>query len=164
MSLYNLRCIHRYKQKELPIEKYVIERVESLAAEAENQLITNQGYTSSEWASRELVDREADKDVHYTILIVDILGNADNVKNEVLDIIVADDDIEVEDNYNLIEEDEDEDLQNEEGLEKVEIDNVMSNEDGYMDDQEEDEQTLPEDHNDEQEQDIIAQIDDEVDE
>ena len=49
MSLHTGRKIHRCDWKELSIEKYVIEKVESLA-ESENQPIMYQGYPNVEWA------------------------------------------------------------------------------------------------------------------
>ena len=43
-------------------------------------------------------------------LIVNIFENVDNDENEVLDIIVAEDDIEVDNNQDIIEEDNEESL------------------------------------------------------
>ena len=88
-------------------------------------------------------------------MIVNVFGNVDNeVNNEVLDIIVAEDGIEIEDNLNIIEEDE------KEGLKLAELNNAISDEEQYTDDQEEDEETIPE----EQDQEVIAKIDDLIEE
>ena len=49
MSIHTGRRIHGYKWEELPIDEYVIERVEALAKE-EDQPITNRGISCFEWA------------------------------------------------------------------------------------------------------------------
>ena len=87
MSLYTGRCIHIYDWKELPIDKYVIERLESLA-DAENQPIVHQGYPILEWASGELINEKVDEEVPHENLMVDVYRNTDNDENEVQDIIV----------------------------------------------------------------------------
>ena len=49
MSLYSGRIIHGYKWDKLPVDDYVIERVESLA-EGEKQSLMHNGMLSFEWA------------------------------------------------------------------------------------------------------------------
>ena len=49
MSLHSGRWIHVYKWDELPIDEYVIERVESLA-KGQEQPIMHNGMPSFEWA------------------------------------------------------------------------------------------------------------------
>ena len=65
MSLYSGKRIHGYKWEELPVDEYVIERVESLA-DQEKQPIMHKGMPSFEWAPGiDIIDEleEADNDL-----------------------------------------------------------------------------------------------------
>ena len=66
----------------------------------------HQDYPNFEWAPGEVINDEVDEEVLQEILIVDVFGNVDNDENEVLDILVAENEIEIDDNLDIIEEDE----------------------------------------------------------
>ena len=57
MSLYTGKRIHGYKWKEIPVDEYVIERVETLAEE-EKQPLMKGGLPIFEWGPGEPIDDE----------------------------------------------------------------------------------------------------------
>ena len=73
MSLHSGKRIHGYNWDELPIDDYVVERVESLA-ETEEQPIMHNGMPSFEWAPGVEVTDEYDEDRE------DILAIENNVE------------------------------------------------------------------------------------
>ena len=68
MILYSGRRIHGYTWNELPIDKYVIDRVESLE-EDEEQHIMHKGTPSFEWTPGEDIQDELDAELEHILHI-----------------------------------------------------------------------------------------------
>ena len=70
MSLYSGKRIHGYKWDELPVDEYVIERVESLA-EQEKQPLMHKGMPTFEWSSGVEVTDELEEEEDQVLQIQD---------------------------------------------------------------------------------------------
>ena len=181
MSLYSGKRIHGYKWKELPIDDYVINRVEELA-EAEDQPVMHNGLPNFEWSPGEPIE-DIEENVQEGILTIangteqiekhEQIG--DEHVNNIDDMNDAIPLIKEENNNQLMIEDEHEDnnanndliVDNGEGLDIVVEDNIVSDEDDIVDpSEEEDEESSSndqhdDDHNNVEDIAVIANIDDE---
>ena len=84
MSLYTGKRIHGYKWKELPIDEYVIDRVETLAEE-EKQPIMKGGMPIFEWGPGEPIEDDFLNDEEITPMLdydIENLGNIQIVDEE----------------------------------------------------------------------------------
>ena len=73
ISLHTGKRIHGYYWKEIPVDKYVIERVESLA-KTEDQPIMHNRYPHFEWASNEPIRDDLNEDFDSDYRIVNVLN------------------------------------------------------------------------------------------
>ena len=156
MSLYSGKRIHGYKWKELPIDDYVVSRVEELA-EAEKQPIIHDGEPNFEWAPGRPIEEILEDEEAGTLTIANHMENAeeyDHIENEQMnDNHAMDNQLPMENN-------------NEEGLDAVIEDNIVSDEDDIVDPIEEEVQEDTDDDlnenadNHEEDVAIVANIDD----
>ena len=139
MSLHSGKRIHSYKWDVLPIEKFVIERVEELAKDKEQPEIHN-GYPIFEWAPGDPVIDVFDKNTNLDYPIVNILNESyaieedetvfeevsqesleneenknQNVEEEILEVI-EEENIVSEDEENIVSEDQEFKSETEEGV------------------------------------------------
>ena len=135
MSIHSGKRIYGYNWDELPIDNYVIERVESLAEEQE-EVTMHDGIPSFKWAHKREVEDEWHKDQ----------GNMSAIVPEAPPIIEHIDDneyiqIEAEEEQNVfINDDEvdhdDNEGENDEGLLIIPEDNIVSDDEIFIEDEE----------------------------
>ena len=124
MSLYTRKLIHSYKWDELPINEYVMERVEYLAKD-KDQPVIHDGYLFFEWAPGEMVIHPFDEEYKVEHPIVDVLDENN-----------TDDDA----SQNSVEDDNNDSVPGEDnGLALLEDNNIVSEEEEYIEDNEEEE-------------------------
>ena len=134
MSLYSGRRIHGYSWDELPVDDYVIERVENLAEEQEQPIMHN-GMPSFEWAPgvdiSDIWDDEREE-------VLTISQEAPPILEAHPDVEREEPEVEEEDQFNNIDDEEmlEEDLENEnvnDGLIIVPRDNIVSDDEELVD-------------------------------
>ena len=168
MSLYSGKRIHGYKWKELPVDDYVIARVEELA-EGEKQPLIRNGMPIFEWGPGEPVEDVTHDEEEEVLAIapqVEVFGDQRNedvpsLENEEEHEVGIEDDDGIDDDV-----DNEIVIEPEDGLDVVPEENIVSDEDDIVEPEEE--HTDEDDDNNGEASDddvaIVANIDDNVEE
>ena len=162
MSLYSGKRIHGYRWKELPIDDYVISRVEELA-EAEKQPLMHNGLPNFEWSPGTPItdDFETEEEGALTIgnnITVNDMIEDENDMNQ-NNMLPENDDINnIEEAQVEINDNIDEEMMenNEDGLIAIIEDNIVSDEDDIIEPDMIDEDNITEESNSETNEDINA--------
>ena len=129
MSLHTGKRIHGYQWDELPVDKYVIERVEAIA-ESEEQPIMSKGYPNFEWTPNERISDDLDEDFDSNYPIIDVLSKTDSFEelNEENNSILDDEENEQNINEYVINE--------EDSVDGIIDGNVISDDENFSEDHE----------------------------
>ena len=141
MSLHTGKRIHGYHWKELPVDEYVIERVESLAKN-EDQPIMHNGYPHFEWAPNLPISDDLNEDFDSDYPIVNVL-NETNIFKEMSE---GNNNV----NESIVEEIDEYETNDEESVDRTIDGNIISDDERHIEENEEVEEELPSNDNEEE--------------